>query len=74
VEDVHDLHVWTITSGMEAMSGHVVVGERDERRNSGEILRDLHRALHDRFGLDHLTIQIEPRGFREIDCRTLAKA
>jgi cobalt-zinc-cadmium efflux system protein len=72
VEEVHDLHVWTITSGMEAMSGHVVVGGRDERRHSGEILADLHRELHDRFGLDHLTIQIEPRGFREIDCRTLA--
>jgi cobalt-zinc-cadmium efflux system protein len=74
VLDVHDLHVWSITSGMEALSAHVVVGERDERRHSGEILGDLHRELHDRFGLDHLTIQIEPRGFREIDCRTLVKA
>jgi cobalt-zinc-cadmium efflux system protein len=73
VEDVHDLHVWTITSGMDAMSGHVVVGERAERRHSGEILADLHRELHERFGLDHLTIQIEPRDFREIDCATLAR-
>ena len=74
VEAVHDLHVWTITSGMEAMSGHVVVGERVERRQSGEILSDLHCMLHDRFGLHHLTIQIEPRGFEEHACASLAGA
>ena len=72
VEDVHDLHVWSITSGMHAMSAHVVVGGRDERRHSGEILADLHRLVHDRFGLDHLTIQVEPRDFQEIGCTTLA--
>lgn len=74
VEEVHDLHVWTITSGMEAMSGHVVVGDRMERRASGEILADLHCMLHDRFGLHHLTIQIEPRGFEEHACVPLAAA
>lgn len=72
VEAVHDLHVWTITSGMEAMSGHVIVGERHERRPSSDILADLHRLLHDRFGLHHLTIQLEPRGFKESGCVTLA--
>lgn len=72
VEEVHDLHVWTITSGMEAMSGHVVVGERAVRRESGEILSDLHCVLHDRFGLHHLTIQIEPRNFEEHRCVPLA--
>jgi cobalt-zinc-cadmium efflux system protein len=74
VEEVHDLHVWTITSGMDAMSGHVVVGERMERRQSGDILSDLHCVLHDRFGLHHLTIQIEPRGFQEHPCAPLAAA
>lgn len=74
VEEVHDLHVWTITSGLEAMSGHVVVGERAERRRSGEILSDLHCMLHDRFGLHHLTIQIEPRGFEEHACVPLTSA
>lgn len=68
VEAVHDLHVWTITSGMEALSCHVVVGSRDERRFSGEILADVHALLHQRFGLHHLTVQIEPRGFREPAC------
>jgi cobalt-zinc-cadmium efflux system protein len=68
VESVHDLHVWTITSGMEALSCHVVVGGRDERRASGEILADVHDVLRRRFGLNHLTVQIEPRGFQEQDC------
>jgi cobalt-zinc-cadmium efflux system protein len=71
VEAVHDLHVWTITSGMEALSCHVVVGGRDERRYSGEILADVHDLLHQRFGLHHLTVQIEPRGFKELDCAAL---
>ena len=68
VESVHDLHVWTITSGMEALSCHVVVGGRDERRASCEILADVHCVLRERFGLNHLTVQIEPRGFQEQDC------
>ena len=71
VEGVHDLHVWSITSGIEALSCHVVVGERDERRASGEILADVHHLLHQRFGLHHLTIQIEPRDFKEADCVAL---
>jgi len=71
VEAVHDLHVWTITSGMEALSCHVVVGERHERRASGEILAEVHDLLHQRFGLHHLTVQIEPRGFKELDCAAL---
>ncbi|HEY7767519.1 cation diffusion facilitator family transporter [Longimicrobium sp.] len=74
VEDVHDLHVWTITSGLDALSAHVVVGERMERRHSGEILGDLHCVLHDRFGLHHLTIQIEPRDFEEHGCVALGRA
>lgn len=72
VEEVHDLHVWTIASGIEALSCHVVVGGRDERRVSGEILADVHHLLHERFGLHHLTVQIEPRGFQELDCVALS--
>lgn len=64
VEEVHDLHIWTITSGMDAMSGHVVV--RGDGRPQAEVLGDLHKVLHDRFGLDHLTIQVEPPDFPEV--------
>ncbi len=64
VEEVHDLHVWTITSGMEAMSGHVVVGGDVAHRGSSEVLADLHGLLHERFGLHHMTIQMETPEFR----------
>jgi cobalt-zinc-cadmium efflux system protein len=56
VQRVHDLHVWTLTSGREAMSAHVVVADV---RESDRLLDALHTVLHARFGIDHTTIQIE---------------
>lgn len=53
---VHDLHVWTLTSGREAMSAHVVVVDV---RESERLLEALHAVLHTRFGIDHTTIQLE---------------
>lgn len=59
---VHDLHVWTITTGFEALSAHVVVSDDQP---PGPLLAELRASLHDRFGIDHITIQIEPEGFDE---------
>lgn len=56
VRRVHDLHVWTLTSGREAMSAHVVVAPGAE---PAAILEALHVALHTRFGIDHTTIQVD---------------
>jgi cobalt-zinc-cadmium efflux system protein len=56
VRRVHDLHVWTLTSGREAMSAHVVV---QDVRESERLLDALHAVLHARFGIDHTTIQLE---------------
>ena len=56
VRRVHDLHVWTLTSGREAMSAHVVV---EAGAPADRILEELHLVLHARFGIDHTTIQIE---------------
>lgn len=56
VRQVHDLHVWTLTSGKHAMSGHVVV---EDLAAGDRILRDLHDLLHERFGIEHTTIQLE---------------
>lgn len=56
VRRVHDLHVWTLTSGREAMSAHVVVADV---RESERLLASLHAVLHARFGIDHTTIQLE---------------
>lgn len=55
---VHDLHVWTISSGMHALSAHVVV-DSTELGRSDAILRNLQDTLSSRFGLDHVTLQIE---------------
>ena len=62
VEDVHDLHVWTITSGREALSAHVI---HVEAIPQAELLKHLRTKLHDRFGLDHLTIQMETSAFED---------
>jgi cobalt-zinc-cadmium efflux system protein len=56
VRRVHDLHVWTLTSGREAMSAHVVVADV---RESERLLEALHALLHARFGIDHTTVQLE---------------
>ena len=56
VEDVHDLHIWTITSGMEALSVHVV---HRESVSQTRLLNKIREKLHDDFGIDHLTIQME---------------
>ena len=62
VKGVHDLHVWSITSGLDALSAHVVVdpcstGEGDA------ILRAVNAALKERFGITHATIQLETAGY-----------
>ncbi len=62
VLSVHDLHVWTITSGMDSLSAHVAV---EEDQPPIELLGALRTMLHDRFGIDHITIQMEPEDFEE---------
>ncbi|HXK13162.1 MAG TPA: cation diffusion facilitator family transporter [Gaiellaceae bacterium] len=56
VTDVHDLHVWEISSGFPALSAHVLVG-RDE--DCHQIRRDLEALLGQRYGIDHTTLQVE---------------
>src|SRR5436309_212806 len=56
VRRVHELHVWTLTSGREAMRAHAVV---DDVRDSERLLETLHAVMHARFGIDHTTIQLE---------------
>jgi cobalt-zinc-cadmium efflux system protein len=58
IEEVHDLHVWTLTSGFFAMSGHAVI--RDPGRYK-EVLNTVHQVMHDRFGISHVTMQVEHR-------------
>jgi len=62
VDDVHDLHLWTITSGREALSAHVI---HAYTVSQPDLLKELRAKLHDRFGVDHLTIQMETPEFED---------
>jgi len=63
VVDVHDLHVWTITSGMPVMSAHVVVDDSVSAMGQAhEVLDGLRGCLAEHFDVEHSTFQIEPVG------------
>lgn len=64
VSAVHDLHVWTLTSGLDAMSAHIVVADMADSRAT---LVAANRLLADEFGLKHTTIQIEDEAIRRAD-------
>jgi cobalt-zinc-cadmium efflux system protein len=56
VVEVHDLHVWEVTSGFPALSAHVTVGADVDCHASR---REVETMLHDRFGVDHTTLQVD---------------
>ncbi|NOT49617.1 MAG: cation transporter [Acidobacteria bacterium] len=56
VRGIHDLHVWTISSGIHALSVHI---SHDETVGHSDLLGVVRDRLHDGFGIDHLTIQME---------------
>lgn len=62
VLDVHDLHIWTVTSGMESASGHVVIADP---RDLHPVLDAVCALLREKYGVTHLTIQCEPRDHQE---------
>jgi cobalt-zinc-cadmium efflux system protein len=61
VESVHDLHVWTVTSGVVAMSAHAIVREPERQQHVLEHVHDVMRL----FGIQHVTIQLESREMYE---------
>ncbi|MBW1595975.1 cation diffusion facilitator family transporter [Streptomyces sp. JJ38] len=70
VEGLHDLHVWTITSGLPVLSVHVVVD--DDVLDAGghdRVLRALRYCLGDHFDVEHCTFQLEPHGHAEHEAR-----
>lgn len=58
VFEVHDLHVWEVTSGFPAFSAHIVVGEDIDCHS---VRLCLEHELHERFGLEHTTLQVDHR-------------
>jgi cobalt-zinc-cadmium efflux system protein len=61
IESVHDLHVWTVTSGVIAMSAHAIVREPERHQH---VLEHVHDAMC-LFGIDHVTVQLERREMYE---------
>jgi len=59
VIEVHDLHVWEVTSGFPALSAHVLVGGDSDCHGAR---RALERVLHDEFGIEHTTLQVDHEG------------
>jgi cobalt-zinc-cadmium efflux system protein len=53
---VHDLHVWELATGFPALSAHVTVAAESDCH---EVRRELAALLHERFGIDHATLQVD---------------
>jgi cobalt-zinc-cadmium efflux system protein len=70
VEDIHDLHAWTITSGMPVLSAHVVVSS-DVLNAIGheKMLHELQGCLGHHFDVEHCTFQLEPSGHAEHEAK-----
>jgi cobalt-zinc-cadmium efflux system protein len=65
VVEVHDLHVWTLTSGMNVATAHLVTADPRQGQTSvdtGAILAEAAKVMRDRFGIEHATLQVEPAG------------
>jgi cobalt-zinc-cadmium efflux system protein len=61
IESVHDLHVWTVTPGMVAMSAHAIVRDSEAQQHALEHVHDAMRL----FGIQHVTVQLERREMHE---------
>jgi cobalt-zinc-cadmium efflux system protein len=65
VRAVHDLHVWTISSGLHALSAHLVVHPDEVGKRNDEILDEVKRELRE-LGIDHTTLQIESSTYAHV--------
>ncbi len=63
LDEVHDIHVWTLTSGFVAMSGHGVIDDLSRQR---EVLDEINRRMR-AYGIQHVTFQVEPRRLHQLE-------
>ncbi|GIW39960.1 MAG: cation efflux system protein [Candidatus Binatia bacterium] len=68
VDDLHDLHLWTLTSGFHSASVHVLASPGSEPE---KVLRDVRRVLEEQTGVEHATVQVEQPG--DETCRATAR-
>jgi len=66
VKDIHDLHIWTLSSGRYALSAHIDFHELTEWSS---VLEELTTLLSDRYNIDHITLQPEPEIFNCTPCK-----
>jgi cobalt-zinc-cadmium efflux system protein len=71
VVEVHDLHVWEVTSGFPALSAHVLVGRETDCHATRESLQ---RLLHTDFEIEHTTLQVEHEGEKLLQVEGLSPA
>ena len=70
VREVHDLHVWTVTSGFPALAAHI---RSDPSESADEVRERVEAVLHERFGLDHTTLQVVPEPLLQIEDRRASR-
>ncbi len=58
VEEIHDLHVWSMGSGLDMLSGHVLIAKSNSH-DSCEIIEEVNAVLREKFGIEHATLQAE---------------
>ena len=70
VREVHDLHVWTVTSGFPALSAHI---RSDPSESADEVRERIEVVLHERFGLEHTTLQVVPEPLLQLEDRRASR-
>jgi cobalt-zinc-cadmium efflux system protein len=68
VQEVHDLHIWTITSGFPALAAHVLVGHDEDCHARRRELEDL---LKHEYDIEHTTLQVDHAGDHQSTLQTL---
>jgi cobalt-zinc-cadmium efflux system protein len=69
VREVHDLHVWTVTSGFPALAAHI---RTDPNEDPGKVRERVETVLQERFGLEHTTLQVVPEPLLQLEDRRSA--
>ncbi|MDQ0112393.1 cobalt-zinc-cadmium efflux system protein [Paenibacillus harenae] len=64
VSDVHDLHIWTITSGIDSLSCHLIIHDNADGQ---VVLREALKLIEEQYGIDHATIQVENTSLRHAE-------
>ncbi len=73
VRGVHDLHVWTVTSGLYALTGHILAAGDATVHDASHLVERIQAMLRDRFGIAHATVQVDSLQHEMIPAADLAR-